>query len=107
MYGLIGKMIAVSGQRGTLISLLLEGIAEMPGCLSYVIAQDPADVNAIWITEVWDSEQSHRASLSLPAVQQTIAQAKPLIASFDQPTVTEPVGGQGLPSINTQGENYE
>jgi quinol monooxygenase YgiN len=107
MYGLIGKMIAMSGQRDPLISRLLAGTAEMPGCLSYVVAKDPADANAIWITEVWDNEQSHRASLSLPAVQQTIAQAKPLIASFDQPTVTEPVGGQGLPSINTQGENYE
>lgn len=100
MYGLIGKMSAVPGQRDALISVLLQGIAEMPGCLSYVVARDPADVNAIWITEVWDSEQSHRASLSLPSVQQAIAQGKPLIASFDPPTVTEPVGGHGLVSTN-------
>jgi quinol monooxygenase YgiN len=107
MYGLIGKMIAAPGQLDALISLLLSGIAEMSGCLSYVVAKDPADANVIWITEVWDNEQSHRASLSLPAVQQTIAQARPLIAGFNAPTITEPVGGQGLPSINTQGENYE
>jgi quinol monooxygenase YgiN len=96
MYGLIGKMIAVSGQRDALISVLLEGTAEMSGCLSYVVAKDPADVNAIWITEVWDSEQSHQVSLSLPAVQQAIARGKPLIASFGHTTVTEPVGGHGL-----------
>lgn len=107
MYGLIGKMIAVSDQRDELIAILLEGVADMPGCLSYVVAKDPADVNAIWITEVWDSEQNHRASLSLPAVQRAITQAKPLIASFDPPTITEPVGGQGLVFTNTQGENYE
>ena len=101
MYGLIGKMIAVTGQRDALISVLLENTAEMPGCLSYVFAKDPADVNAIWVTEVWNSEQSHRASLSLPAVQQAIARGKPLIASFDHPTVTEPVGGHGLISTNT------
>jgi quinol monooxygenase YgiN len=53
-------------------------------------------VNAIWITEVWDSKQSHRASLSLPAVQQAIAQAKPLITSFNPPTITQPIGGHGL-----------
>jgi len=23
----------------------------MPGCLSYIVANDPADANAIWITE--------------------------------------------------------
>jgi quinol monooxygenase YgiN len=96
MYGLIGKMIAVAGQRDALISVLLGGVAEMPGCLSYVVAKDPADENAIWITEVWDSEQSHQASLSLPSVQQAIARGKPLIAGFDHTTVTEPVGGYGL-----------
>ena len=98
MYGLIGKMITVPDQREALIAILLQGIAAMPGCLSYVIATDPADPQAIWITEVWDSEQSHRASLSLPAVQQAIAQAKPLIAHFDPPIVTQPVGGHGLVS---------
>jgi quinol monooxygenase YgiN len=102
MYGLIGKMIAAPEQRDALISILLEAITEMPGCLSYVIATDPADVNAIWITEVWDSKQSHRASLSLPAVQQAIARGKPLIARFDHSIVTEPVGGHGLAPTNTQ-----
>jgi quinol monooxygenase YgiN len=97
MYGLIGKMTTVPGQRDALISILLEDIGDgMPGCLSYIVAQDVADPNAIWITEVWDSEQSHRASLSLPAVTAAIARAKPLIASFDNGTVTEPVGGHGL-----------
>ena len=102
MYGLIGKMIAVPGQREALIALLLAGTAEMPGCLSYVVAKDPADGDAIWITEVWDSEQNHRASLSLPAVQQAIARGKPLIMSFDHIIVTEPIGGHGLVPTNIQ-----
>ncbi len=96
MYGLIGKMTAVSGQRDVLISVMLKGAAAMPGCLSYVIAKDQEDGNAIWITEVWESEANHRAALSLPTVQQAIAQGKPLIASFGERVVTEPVGGQGL-----------
>ncbi len=98
MYGLMGKMTAVPGQRDTLINILLDGIHEMPGCFSYVVARDPADENAIWITEVWDSEESHQASLSLPQVQQAIAQARPLIAGFSDRTITEPVGGHGLSS---------
>ena len=98
MYGLIGKMTTVPGQRDALIGILLEGVANapgMPGCLSYVIASDPADANAIWITEVWDSQASHKASLSLPAVKQAIARGKPLIAGFGESFVTEPVGGHG------------
>ena len=101
MYGLIGKMIAAADQRDALIDILLESTTEMPGCISYIIAKDPADTNAIWITEVWDSQESHRASLSLPAVQQAIAQARPLIANFEAPTITEPVGGYGLPSTKS------
>jgi quinol monooxygenase YgiN len=96
MYGLIGKMLAVPGQRDALMAILLEGTAAMPGCLSYIIARDPADADALWVTEVWDSEASHRASLSLPAVQQSIARGKPLIAGFGERIVTEPVGGHGL-----------
>lgn len=96
MYGLIGKMNAVPGQRDALIAILLEGVSGMPGCLSYVVAKDPADANAIWITEVWDSQDSHQASLSLPSVREAITRGKPLIAGFGDHTVTEPVGGHGL-----------
>ena len=96
LYGLIGKLIAKPGERDALIAILLDGIADMPGCISYVVARDPADANAIWITEVWDSEQSHHASLSLPAVQAAIAQGKPLIEGFGDSVITEPIGGFGL-----------
>lgn len=96
MYGLIGKMLAVPGQRDALAAILLEGTAEMPGCLSYIIATDPADADALWITEVWDTEANHQASLSLPSVQQAIARGRPLIAGFGERTVTTPVGGHGL-----------
>jgi quinol monooxygenase YgiN len=66
--------------------------------LSYVVAKDPADANAIWITEVWDSEASHKASLALPAVQAAIAKARPMIAGFGERFITTPIGGFGLPS---------
>jgi quinol monooxygenase YgiN len=92
MYGLIGKITVVPGQRDALIAILLGGIGDMPGmpgCLSYVVAKDPADENAIWITEVWDSQSSHKASLSLPSVKEAIARGKPLIAGFGERFVKE------------------
>lgn len=97
MYGLIGKITAAAGQRDVLVSILLDSTQSMPGCLSYVIATDPADADALWITEVWDSAASHHASLSLPAVQATIAKARPLIAGFSDRVETVPIGGYGLP----------
>jgi quinol monooxygenase YgiN len=96
MFGLIGKMIATPGQRDALIAVLLDGTGGMPGCLSYVVARDVKDENAIWISEVWDSKDSHSASLKLPSVQAAIAKGKPLIAGFGDYVTTEPVGGVGL-----------
>lgn len=96
MYGLIGKMTAVPGQRDALAAILLAGTGAMPGCLSYIIATDPADPDALWITEVWDSPASHQASLALPTVQAAIAQGRPLVAGFSNRVETVPIGGYGL-----------
>lgn len=96
MYGLIGKMRVAPGRRDTVIGYLLDGVKDMPGCLSYIVAHDPSDPDAIWITEAWDSPDSHKASLALPAVQGAIAQARPFITGFGERFETVPVGGPGL-----------
>jgi len=96
MYGLIGKMLAVPGQRDALMAMMLEDVGELPGCRSFVVAADVADENALWITEVWDSEESHKASLAIPAVRESIERAMPLIAGFGEQILTRPVGGIGL-----------
>ncbi len=96
MYGLIGKITVTGGKREEIIEILLEGIEQMPGCLSYVVAKDPSDANALWITEVWDSADSHKASLQMPSVKKAIERAKPMIVGFGPSYFTEPVGGHGL-----------
>ena len=93
MYGLISKIVAGPNRRGELITILKESSSEMPGCLSCVIAEDAADENGVWITEIWESEASHQKSLSLPAVKDAIGRAKPLIAGFSRTAVTKPVAG--------------
>jgi quinol monooxygenase YgiN len=96
MYGLIGQMRAAPGRRAELAAILLEGTGAMPGCLSYIIAEDPAEPDMLWITEVWDSRESHAGSLQLPAVQAAIAKGRPMIAGFGQRFETVPLGGTGL-----------
>lgn len=96
MYGLIGKIKTVMGERDALISILTQGVGSMPGCLSYIVAQDPTDQDAIWVTEVWVDQASHQASLSLPSVQEAIKLGRPLIAGFGERFETIPVGGHGL-----------
>ncbi|MCY7338459.1 MAG: antibiotic biosynthesis monooxygenase, partial [Sphingomonas bacterium] len=96
MYGLIGKMTAQAGQRLALATILIDGVAGMPGCLSYIVAADPVDANALWITEVWIDQAHHKASLSLPSVQEAIRKGRPLIAAMDRGQETRPLGGFGL-----------
>ncbi len=96
MFGLIVKMNLVAGQRDAMCELLLEDVHSLVGCLSYVIAKDPKNADAIWVTEVWDCKESQIASVASPQVQQAIARAKPMIADFEVYFETEPVGGHGL-----------
>jgi len=96
MYGLIGKMTALPGKRDELIRIIISATSKMPGCLSYIVAKDASDADAIWINEAWESKASHDASLSLPQVKESIAKGRPLIASFGDRIVTTPVGGFGL-----------
>ena len=96
MYGLIGSFSAHPGKRDELIALMTASVGDMPGCLSYIVARDPKDADKLWVTEVWDSAESHKASLNIPAVAETIKQAMPLIAGFGEHTETEPVGGYGI-----------
>ncbi len=96
MYGLIAKMTAQPGQRAALTAILIAGTAGMPGCLSYVVADDAANADLIWITEVWETKEAHAASLTMPAVRDAIAKGRPLIAGMERVGETAPVGGSGL-----------
>ncbi|KQY28217.1 antibiotic biosynthesis monooxygenase [Caulobacter sp. Root487D2Y] len=96
MYGLIGQMKAAPGKRDELAAILAESTEGMPGCLSYIVAKDATDADALWITEVWTDKDSHAASLKLPAVQAAIAKARPIITGFGHRFETTPIGGVGL-----------
>ncbi len=98
MCGLISKLITSPDKREEFITIPMAAIHHMPGCLSYIVAKDSTDENAVWVTEVWDSKASHDASLLLPSVKDTLAKGKPMIAGFGERIVTLPVGGYGLRS---------
>ncbi|MEO6014564.1 MAG: putative quinol monooxygenase [Devosia sp.] len=96
MYGLIGRIKAVSGKRAELAAILAPGGSGMPGCLSYVVAEDPTDPDSLWVTEVWTDQATHRASLQLDSVKAAIVKGRPLIAGFDSRVETNVLGGIGL-----------
>ena len=81
-YGLIGQMKARPGQREALITVLHEGLDQMPGNLAFIVGADSADPDSIWITALWVSKQAHDEALKLPAVVAAIGKGRPLIAGM-------------------------
>ncbi len=80
MYGLVGKSAAAPGKRDELVTILLARLRDMPGNLSYVVANDPSMPDIILVTEVWADRTAHEKSLSLPSVQDAVQKGRPLIA---------------------------
>ena len=91
MWGMIAKITAVPAKRAEMIAILKESAAKMPGCISYVVAEDAGAEDVLWVTEVWQSEQDHDTSLGLRQVQEAMPRAQPLIANFERIAVTSPV----------------
>ena len=94
-YGLLGQMMAQPGKRAELVAILSEGTGEMPGNIAYLIGEDSANPDAIWIVELWDSKEAHAASLKLPAVQDAIKRGRLLIAGFGTRAEFKPVAKTG------------
>jgi quinol monooxygenase YgiN len=98
-YGLCGKLVATPGQGEVLTGHLLDAAAALghvDACRLYLVSRDPADADAVWVVEVWDSQEAHEASLLLDAVQQLIARARPVIAAMGERIELQTLGGKGL-----------
>ncbi|WP_447760648.1 putative quinol monooxygenase [Sphingopyxis panaciterrae] len=95
-YGLIGQMIAQPGQRAVLAAILSEGTGEMPGNIAYLVGEDSANPDALWIVEIWTDMKAHAASLDLPVVKDAIKKGRPLIAGFGTQAEFKPVSGVPL-----------
>jgi quinol monooxygenase YgiN len=92
MYGLIVKLTSVPGRRDELIVRMGgDDSHSIPGCLSFIVAEDAVDENVLWITEVWESQASHEASLEAPPIKETLTDAYTLISGFEKVATTRPV----------------
>lgn len=97
MFGMYGSFQVRPGERDELAKLLLqaaESLREAEGALAYVVYFEEAD--SVSVFEVWENREAHSASLELPAVQELISQARPLLAGPPSSREIEPLGGLGL-----------
>ncbi len=93
MYGVIAKLTLHPGKREEVIALLSENSRNLPGCFSYIIADDLGNGNTLWITEVWESKASHDASLNFRAGQAILPRVQQMTVIFEKIAETIPVAG--------------
>ena len=99
-FGLAGSFRSQPGQADALAGLLLEAARVLDAnatCEMYVVSRSAEDPDAVWVTEVWASQEAHRASLQDDRIQEIIARARPLIAGLGERFELSPLGGKGLP----------
>jgi quinol monooxygenase YgiN len=87
-FGLIGKFTATAGDRDALMDALPSNHRQMPGCKRYDVRPDATDLDVVWVTEQWVSEQHHTDSLKLEYVQAAIAKGRPFIAGMERVATT-------------------
>ncbi|MDY0892314.1 putative quinol monooxygenase [Frigoribacterium sp. CFBP9030] len=77
----VGTLGAAPGKRDELVALLTERNESLTGagCQAYEVGVDDDQPDTVFVVELWDSAEAHRASLALPQVQDAIARARPLL----------------------------
>ncbi|GHO43046.1 putative quinol monooxygenase [Ktedonospora formicarum] len=98
-YGCYVKFTTKPGQRDTFVTYLLNAASAMekvPGCQLYIVNTSPTEPECVWVTEVWNSQEEHDASLTIEGAQETIQLAIPLLAGAPEKIDIQPVGGKGL-----------
>jgi quinol monooxygenase YgiN len=82
MFANVGTLGAVAGRRDDLVRHLTQHSDALRdiGCIAYEVGVNAADPDTVFVVELWESEDAHRASLALPEVQASIAAARPLLS---------------------------
>lgn len=78
----VGTLGAEPGKRDELIAILTRPSAVLAdnGCLAYEVGSHDDEPGTVFVIELWESAEAHRASLALPEMQARIAEARPLLS---------------------------
>lgn len=78
----VGTLGVVAGKRDELISHLTRrsDVLRDVGCIAYEVGVNEEEPDTVFVVELWENQEAHQASLSLPEVQAAIAAARPLLS---------------------------
>jgi quinol monooxygenase YgiN len=77
-----GTLGVLPGRRDELVAHLTRrsDALSTSGCLLYEVGVNEDEPDTVFVMELWEDAASHRASLALTEVQESIAAARPLLS---------------------------
>lgn len=77
----VGTLGVKPGQRDLVVGILTRANPELAaaGCLLYEVGVSDDQPDTVFVAELWESADAHRASLQLDSVRAAIAEAMPLL----------------------------
>ncbi len=95
MFGMQVEITASQGKGkalGEIMSRASQLVSNLDGCKLYLVQESSTLDDTILISEVWQSQGLHQASLAVPDVIHLISEARPLIATMRHHTAV-PLAG--------------
>ncbi|MGJ8662997.1 MAG: putative quinol monooxygenase [Marinicella sp.] len=85
-FGIQVTLKAVKDKGDYLAQIMLDAaqlIENLPGCQAYIVIRSMSDPDLVLITEIWDCQQTHQASLANKEVASLINSTRSLITHME------------------------
>ena len=78
----VGSLGVQPGRRDEVVAILTRRSDDLAdaGCLLYEVGVNDDEPDTVYVVELWESADAHRASLQLPSVKAAIAEAMPMLS---------------------------
>lgn len=93
------RFISRPGQREALKDVLMKTsriVSGSDGCRLYIINEDTNHEDAIWLTEIWETEEHQVIARSLDGALELATETNMLLAKEPEKVEMEAVAGKGL-----------
>jgi quinol monooxygenase YgiN len=98
-YALYTQFVAHPGKGNELVDILKKAndiVSAADGCKLYIINTHATDEDCIWVTELWDSEESHAISLTVDGCKELVTGASVLLSLPPKQIVLKALAGKGV-----------
>ena len=96
-YALINRLTAKPGRRDEVVANLLDSgrsFDDDDACLLYLVAEASEDVDAIWVVDLWTSEERHAEALQDPSLRSVVAETIAMLEGPPEQIEVRPRGGK-------------